>query len=67
MISTEKLEFQLQRNALSMYEVSKMTGISKVSLSKIRTGATKNPRPSTIRRLAEALNCQPLDLMEPTQ
>jgi len=59
---------RLQRRRLergwSLDQLSERTGLSKRSLSLLERGETQ-PRPSTITRLAQALECEPVDLMEP--
>ena len=43
------------RQGLSQEELSEKSGVSAANISRIETGETKNPRPSTMRRLASAL------------
>ena len=43
-----------ERKALSQRDLARVAGISQFSISKIETGQ-QEPRPSTIRKLAEAL------------
>jgi transcriptional regulator with XRE-family HTH domain len=49
--------------ALSQKELAERTGMSQTTLSDLETGKTK-ARPSTMRRLADALGCTPRDLMD---
>lgn len=42
---------------LSQEELSRMSGISRVQISNLETGATKDAKISTIKKLAVALGC----------
>ena len=63
MLDTEKLEYQRARNMLTYKEIADKVGISKTSMSKLKTGKTQ-PLPSTLRAMCEALNCKPEDLLK---
>jgi len=52
-----------ERRALSQAELAKEAGISKNALGQLERGDF-NPRPVTVRKLAEALGVQPSDLWE---
>jgi transcriptional regulator with XRE-family HTH domain len=55
---------QLRRErALSLRDLSRMTGIAHDSISQLETGK-RNAQPRTIRKLAEALGEQPKELMK---
>lgn len=53
-----------ERRALTQVELAAKAKINRVSLARIETGDAE-PRPSTIRKLAEALGVEPEQLMEP--
>ena len=48
--------------ALTQQELSQMTGIAQDSISKLERGY-RPPLPSTVRKLAEALAVEPIELM----
>ena len=50
--------------ALTQEELADRAGVSRRAVALIERGETE-PRPSTIRKLADALGCSPRDLMEP--
>ena len=45
-------------------DLARRTGLSRRSLSMLEL-SQREPRPSTIGRIARALDCEPRDLMEP--
>ena len=62
-----------ERKALTQEELAKRTrelakkgepGVSRVTIARLETGVDE-PRPSTTRKLAQALGVEPEDLMEP--
>jgi putative molybdopterin biosynthesis protein len=59
-----RLRERRERALLTQRELAKKANISRAALVAIETGQA-DPRPTTIRRLAEALNCEPNDLMPP--
>lgn len=63
-IDQKRLEYQLSKNMLSGKDLAEKTGLSKMTISGIRSGKVKNPKPSTMRKLCEALHCEPADLIE---
>src|SRR5215217_6485696 len=52
-----------ERAALSQGELARMAGITKNAVGQLERGEF-NPRPVTVRKLAEALRVQPMDLWE---
>ncbi len=54
-------ELRLDRG-LSQQELADMTGVSRDSISKMETGARPKPYPSTMRRLAGALDVTVADI-----
>ncbi len=62
-ISNEKLELAMANACMSYKQLSKTTEMTQESLSKIRTGK-QNPRPTTIGKIAKALNVKVEDLVE---
>lgn len=50
-----------ERKALSQRDLARLARVSQFSVSKIETGQQK-PRPSTVRKLAEALGLTPEEL-----
>jgi transcriptional regulator with XRE-family HTH domain len=50
--------------ALSQKDLAARAGMSQTTLSDLETGKTE-ARPSTLRKLADALKCEPRQLIEP--
>jgi transcriptional regulator with XRE-family HTH domain len=50
--------------ALSQEDLAKRAKMSQTTLSDLETGKTE-ARPSTVRKLADALNVEPRELIEP--
>ena len=50
------LRAECERQGLSLFDVSQRSGIDRATLSKLETGKVPNPRVSTLRALARALN-----------
>jgi transcriptional regulator with XRE-family HTH domain len=55
-----------ERAALSQEELGKLAGISKNSVGQLERGEF-NPRPVTVRRLAEALGVEPEEIWDPQE
>ena len=53
-----------QRLALSQADLASRAGVARSTIVSAEQGV--NPRPSTIRRLAVALGCEPSDLLDVT-
>lgn len=49
--------------ALSQRELARLSGVAASTIARIELGAPAQP--ATTRRLAEALHCQPRELIEP--
>ena len=56
-----KLTAWRERRALSQRDLARLAEVSQFSISRIETGQQK-PRPSTLRKLARALNLSPDEL-----
>lgn len=50
---------------MSISELAAASGIGTTTILRIENGPVERPQSSTIRALAEALGCEPADLMEP--
>ena len=61
-----RLRFWREQAALTQAELAAKAGITQTHLSRIERGEIQ-PRPATIRRLAEALGVRPADLMPPPE
>jgi transcriptional regulator with XRE-family HTH domain len=57
----ELREIRLRRG-LSQADLSAMTGVAEFTISEIESGKRANPRPSTLRKLAQALEVEVADL-----
>ena len=55
-MNTEKLKEIMNLKHISIYRLSKETGISDSLLGKILSGNVKNPRIDTVKRIAKALD-----------
>ena len=58
----DKLKKLREDASFSQRELAGMTGISPATILKIEQNKAKKPHPSTIRKLADALNVEPRDL-----
>jgi len=56
-----KIKLLRQQQALSLSDLSKMTGLSRITINRIENGKQK-PMPRTVRKLAKALGVQVADL-----
>lgn len=55
-MNTERIKELMQSKDMSIYRLSKETGISDSSLGKILSGKVKDPRISTVKQIAKALD-----------
>ena len=62
-VKLTRLRAVRERKALTQDELASMAGVSRQTVLKIEGGL--EPRPPTIRKLANALGVEPADLMEP--
>lgn len=65
MVSLPRLREIRERRALSQRELSKLAGVSRVTIVRLEAGG-EDPYPTTVRKLATALNVDPTELMEST-
>lgn len=49
---------------LTLDELGKEAGLSGSTIANLESGRTKGVHPSTIRKLADAFNCEPDDLFD---
>ena len=56
-----RLRGERKRSRLTQEELSRISGVSRVTIARLETGATK-AKPETTRRLARALKVEPGDL-----
>lgn len=63
----ERLEHERTRKSLSQDSLALMAGVSPKTIKRIEEGKVDNPRPVTIRRLAEALGVGPAELRPPDE
>jgi len=59
----EKLKWLRTLNALTQVELAERADLTTAAVARIERDEAE-PRPSTLRKLAEALNVQPRDLIE---
>ncbi len=57
------LEQRRRGATLSLRELAEMAQVPKVSIINIEKGRTRTPHPSTLRKLAGVLDCDPSELM----
>lgn len=62
-VDPAKLEYEMGKNLMNLDLLSKASGINRVTLSNLKNGKAKNPRPETVKAIAEALHCEPADLI----
>ena len=66
MVTLVRLRHVRERKALTQEELAQRAGITRTALSRIEAGAVE-PRPTTVRRLAEVLGVEPDALMAPEE
>jgi HTH-type transcriptional regulator, competence development regulator len=59
-----RLREQRLRQGLSQRDLSERTGITAANISRLETGETSQPRPSTLRKLAAGLGFEVAELWE---
>lgn len=59
-----RLRFVRERKALSQQDLADRAGLSRVAVARIEAGNAE-PYPSTVRKLASALEVEPHELMDP--
>ncbi|MBR2778719.1 MAG: helix-turn-helix transcriptional regulator [Firmicutes bacterium] len=59
-----RLDRMMADRKISLNELSTEVGISKVNLSKLKTGKVSSIRFSTLSAICDALDCQPGDILE---
>jgi transcriptional regulator with XRE-family HTH domain len=64
LVKLTRLRRRRLERAWTLDDLSAASGLSPHALSLLERGK-REPRPGTIRKLAEALGCEPRDLMEP--
>ena len=64
MVSLPRLREVRARRALSQRELSKLAGVSRVTIVRLEAGG-HDPFPTTVRKLASALDVDPAELMAP--
>lgn len=55
-MNTRKIKDLMKKKNMSIYRLSKETGISDSLLGKILNGKVENPRIQTVKQIAKALN-----------
>jgi transcriptional regulator with XRE-family HTH domain len=63
----ERIEHELQAKSLSREALAHRAGVSEKTVKRLLEQKTDNPRPVTIRRLAEALEVDPTVLRPPPE
>ena len=66
MVSLPQLRTIRERRALSQRELSALAGVSRMTIVRLEAGG-EDPFPSTVRKLARALEVDPADLMGPAE
>ena len=59
-----RLDRMMADRKISLNELSEKVGIANVNLSKIKTGKVSAIRFSTLNAICDALDCQPVDILE---
>lgn len=60
---TEKINIAIEQSGLSDYEIAVMSGLSERAIYNLRKGRQKNPTYKTLVGLANALQCDVVDLI----
>jgi transcriptional regulator with XRE-family HTH domain len=63
-ISGEKLRGVRDRRLLSQRELAERAGLSPTTILKLEAGRVEDPHPRTVRKLAQALEVDPAELVE---
>ncbi len=63
-VNVEKLRELRRRRVLTLRELEAVSGVSYATVWRLESGRTTEARPSTIRKLAEALGVEPEELIE---
>jgi transcriptional regulator with XRE-family HTH domain len=63
-ISGEKLKEVRDRRLLSQRELAEKAGLSPTTILKLEDDRVKEPHPRTVRKLAQALEVDPAELVE---
>ena len=51
-----KIEGELNKKGISVYRLSKLTGVSQQALSSLKTGKSKSPSFELMKKIADALD-----------
>lgn len=57
------LRFWRQAAGLTQRELATLSGVERAQISRIEQGHVEVPRPATVRKLADALGVDPIDLL----
>ena len=60
----EKLKRYRRGAALTQIELAERAGLAQSTVTMIETGQISEPRPSTLKALAEVLELKPIDLLD---
>lgn len=63
-VNVEKLRELRRRRVLTLRELEAVSGVSYATVWRLESGRATEARPSTIRKLAEALGVEPEELIE---
>lgn len=66
LVRLTRLRRRRLERGLTLQALAELVGLSRKSLGYIERGE-REPRPGNITKLADALDCRPVDLMEPEQ
>jgi transcriptional regulator with XRE-family HTH domain len=55
----QRIVFARRRKVMSQAELARAAGVAPVTVTRLENDVNENPRPATIRKLAEALNVSP--------
>ncbi|WP_130860701.1 helix-turn-helix domain-containing protein [Gracilibacillus phocaeensis] len=62
-----RVDRMLAERKMKLNDLARITGISNVNLSKLKTGNVKAIRFSTLEAICKTLRCQPGDILEYTE
>ena len=63
-VKLTRLKLIRERKALTQDQLARLAGVSRITVARLEAGVDE-PRPTTTRKLADALGVQPEALMDP--
>lgn len=61
-VNPKKMDLFIAKKGCELYELAKLSGVAYTTLNRVRNG--HGTTPATVGKIANALNCNPADLIE---